>query len=359
MRRAASCDGFTVIELLVSAAIGLLVTAAVCTLLTSGQLLAQTETERANMLQRLRVGADVLSASIRAAGAGPDGGAAPGALSRRFAPILPRRIGRLRADGEGVFRADAITTVSVAPDAIPATLAFALSPGSSDLYVDESFCGSGSACGISAGDTIAVFDRYGRFDLLSVVLVDGSRVQFRHCGGGLMAEYSRGTPVVAVDAATHYLDRAANQLRRYDADASDLPAIDDVVDLRFEYVGDVEPPRSPGAAPGEANCLYDSAGRYNTSAMPRLAGAQRLVPLASSQLVDGPWCGAPSTLYDADLLRVRAVRITLRLQTSDAVMRGADAVRFRNPGPAQHSGRQVPDLTLVFDVIPRNMGFQP
>lgn len=359
MTPAATCDGFTVIELLVSAAIGLLVTAAVCTLLTSGQLLARTETERANMLQRLRVASDVLSASIRAAGAGPDGGAAPGAFSRRFAPILPRRIGRLRADGEDVFRDDAITTVSMTPDAIPATLAFALSPGSSDLYVDESFCGSGSACGISAGDTIALFDRFGRFDLLSVALVEGSRVQFRHCGAGLLAEYSRGTPVVAVDVATHYLDRAANQIRRYDGDASDVPAIDDVVDLRFEYVGDVEPPRSPRAAPGGANCLYDSAGSYDTSAMPRLAGAERLVALAPSQLVDGPWCGAPSSLYDADLLRVRAVRITLRLQTSDAVMRGADVLRFRNPGQAWHSAQQVPDLTLMFDVIPRNMGLQP
>ncbi|MCA1560392.1 MAG: type II secretion system GspH family protein [Acidobacteria bacterium] len=228
MRRADSSAGFTVIELLISAAIGLLATAAVCTLLTSGQVLARTETERASMLQRLRVGSDVLSASIRAAGAGPDGGAAPGALSRRFAPILPRRIGRLRADSEDVFRDDAITTVSVATDAIPATLAFALPPGSSELYVDESFCGSGSACGISTGDTVAVFDSHGRFDFLSVLLVEGSRVQVRHCGGGLTAGYSRGTPVVAVDVATHYLDRAANQIRRYDGDASDAPSIDDV-----------------------------------------------------------------------------------------------------------------------------------
>ncbi|MCA1560393.1 MAG: hypothetical protein LC804_09050 [Acidobacteria bacterium] len=64
-------------------------------------------------------------------------------------------------------------------------------------------------------------------------------------------------------------------------------------------------------------------------------------------------------MYDADLLRVRAVRITLRLQTSDTVMRGADALRFRNPGQALHSGQQVPDVTLMFSVIPRNLELQP
>jgi len=58
--------------------------------------------------------------------------------------------------------------------------------------------------------------------------------------------------------------------------------------------------------------------------------------------------------FDGDLLRIRRVRVTLRAQAADRVVRGAgpeDAV----PGLATASGAMVPDIEVTFDVTPRNL----
>ena len=54
------------------------------------------------------------------------------------------------------------------------------------------------------------------------------------------------------------------------------------------------------------------------------------VPLPASMLTDGPWCPAETSTdgddmpnkFDADLLRVRQVRVTLRVQVANDVLRG-------------------------------------
>jgi hypothetical protein len=87
------------------------------------------------------------------------------------------------------------------------------------------------------------------------------------------------------------------------------------------------------------------------------AAADPLVDLDPARLTDGPWCpdAASPARYDADLLRIRRVRVTLRLQAAAAALRGIGP-RFARPGTSSDGTRVVPDVQVSFDVTPRNMG---
>ena len=54
-------------------------------------------------------------------------------------------------------------------------------------------------------------------------------------------------------------------------------------------------------------------------------------------------------------LRVRKIRVTIRIQTPNAVLRGTDPLLFLNPGSAKSGQRFVPDLITRFEVSPRNV----
>jgi hypothetical protein len=128
--------------------------------------------------------------------------------------------------------------------------------------------------------------------------------------------------------------------------------IDNVVGLTFAYFGDPDPPTSPKPPLGTANCLYDAAGVLLPA--PTLAGSVSLVPLPLAMLSDGPWCGTGSSAFDVDLLRVRLVRVTLRVQAASPVFRGLGTA-FARPGVSRSSYRAVPDGILTFDVAPANL----
>src|SRR3712207_8894933 len=55
-----------------------------------------------------------------------------------------------------------------------------------------------------------------------------------------------------------------------------------------------------------------------------------------------------TTLFrsDPDLLRIRKIKVTLRVQVAAESLRGSDPVLFRNPGVARESARQVPDYVV-------------
>jgi len=92
-------------------------------------------------------------------------------------------------------------------------------------------------------------------------------------------------------------------------------------------------------------------------------GGLALAPLAAESLTDGPWCpdAASANRYDADLLRIRKIRVTLRLQTGNAALRGAGSLAagpdamFVTPGAAKSVSKSVPDRAIQFDVSPRNL----
>jgi prepilin-type N-terminal cleavage/methylation domain-containing protein len=172
------------------------------------------------------------------------------------------------------------------------------------------------------------------------------------------------------------------QLMSYAGGVSpDVPVVDNVVGLAFEYFGDPKPPTLllpltdlvgpwttygpkpsleivPSYAAGE-NCVFalDESGA-SVPRLPALAPPDvSLVPLAAAQLTDGPWCpdAAASDRWDADLLRVRAVLVTLRVQAAAAALRGPAGVLFARAGTSQAAGRRVPDLEIRVRVAPRNL----
>jgi len=119
-----------------------------------------------------------------------------------------------------------------------------------------------------------------------------------------------------VDASrTYYLRSAAPgtfQLMQYDGGLSDLPMLDHVVRLSFDYFG-------PATASGP------------------------LIRLEPATLVDGPWIeDAAHRVFDADLLRVREVRATVRLESTDPLLR-----------------RLVPDEEIVLHMAMRNVAAGP
>ena len=142
---------------------------------------------------------------------------------------------------------------------------------------------------------------------------------------------------------------------RYDGDSTEIALVDDVVDLQFQYFGDPNPPKLPKPLAGTANCLYDAAGNY-TAGMTTLAAQDgSFAELTKAILTDGPYCGSGSNEFDADLLRVRKVRVQLRVQAAKASLRGTDPALFKKPGSAPGGVRYVPDYRVAFEVTPRNL----
>ena len=186
--------------------------------------------------------------------------------------------------------------------------------------------------------------------------------------------------VVPSESHTYHLKQDVEgiwQLMQYDGHLSDQPAVEDVIAIQFEYFGSGDPPMTSLNANGDVRVTYgplppppaiddpadvwgagenctiaNDTGRY----VPRLQnlGAGE-VPIGQALLVDGPWCpdAAHAFRFDADLLRVRRVRVHLRLQAARP-FRGLPGVWFANGGSAGDPWRSVPDEDVTLDVMPRN-----
>jgi hypothetical protein len=161
--------------------------------------------------------------------------------------------------------------------------------------------------------------------------------------------------------------------------AQSVPVVDNVVGVVFRYLGDPEPPSlvptaaaepvtSYGPAPpplgvqsdptwpaGE-NCTFAvvDAGGGLFAQVPRMArlsgssdGAVELFDPARSGtlLSDGPWCpgAAAPNRWDADLLRVRRVTITLRVQHKQLGFVG---------------GAAADPIEVTIGIAPRNLGLR-
>lgn len=117
--------------------------------------------------------------------------------------------------------------------------------------------------------------------------------------------------VLGIATTTYYWKRDTLQLMQYDGGRSDLPMIDHVVGLTFDYL-------APSSTPGSS-----------------------LVTVDPGTLTDGPWAeDATHGRYDTDVLRICEVRIHLRLQATAASLR-----------------RFVPDDEIVVHAALRNSLF--
>jgi prepilin-type N-terminal cleavage/methylation domain-containing protein len=355
MRRDA---GFTLTEVLISTAIMLVVTSAIFTLTNPAQGTTQAQPEVADMQQRMRMGTEILFRELVMAGAGPYQGASTGSLINFIAPVLPRRTGSISPDatrGTASFKTDAITIAYIPNTASQTTISSPMPNVSAELKVNgQSNCPQGQQlCGFTVGMSVIIFDSSGNFDNFTVTQVQDAAGHLQHRGQQFSVAYETGAQVTQIVTYTYYLDRTTNQLRRYDGGDIDVPIVDNVADLRFDYFGDPQPPRLPKPPPGTANCLYDAAGNYlNHPVLPATDGS--LAILTQAMLTDGPYCGGGTNEFDVDLLRIKKIRVTMRMQVATPSLRGGTD-RDGNLRTVSSAERYVPDYIVTFEVTPRNL----
>jgi hypothetical protein len=202
--------------------------------------------------------------------------------------------------------------------------------------------------------------------------------------------FKSGSTIVKAVSRTYFLKAdaatATYQLMRYDGSTgSDVPVVDHLVGLSFEYYGDPQPPiftaiaagsiepaatYGPGPPPSGVQTSAYPAGENCTftrdpasgQPVPRLSalgtpGQVTLTRLTSVQLTDGPWCpdAMAANRFDADLLRIRKVAVTLRAESAVDSLRGPSGALFARSGTARSSTRWVPDQELRFEVSPPNL----
>jgi type II secretory pathway pseudopilin PulG len=364
-------SGFTVAELLIAGTLVLLLMTGLAAVVGPSYATSRAQAAATDVRLRLRAASEALSADLRAAGSGPVNGVFGRALGAVTPTVFPYCLGS-RGDPAGTVRADALALISVAGAA--AELADPFVPGSGVARMSAtSGCPAGDpSCGVSAGVPVLLIDLSGQADLFTVTAVTGQWLSLAPRGATSGRPFPAGSPLIPVTVACYHLQPgvAADglQLMAGDGDTWDLPLVDHLLGLTIELLGDPRPPRlgslgtSPRAAtygpvppldgaddprddwPAGENCTFLAVGGVQQSRMPTLSssGAAGLVPLAAASLTDGPWCpdaSAPNR-YDADLLRVRAVRVTIRAEAPAAGVRAADQLVVFNVVPrALQAGR--------------------
>jgi pilin/secretion family protein with methylation motif len=381
--------GFTVIEMLISVAIMMMITGATFTLMNPAQGMYSAQPQVMDMQQRLRLGVDTLAKDLMMAGGGTYQGSNTGSLVNYFAPIVPYRIGNITPDPAGSFFTDRLTLMYVPATAAQTSIRDDMPKASAEVKVNaQPGCPKNdNLCGFHQGMMVLIFDSTGAYETFQVTEVQDPALHLQHRGQDFQKAYSAGSSISQVAAYTYWLkldDVAGNyQLMKYDGYQSDMPIIDNVVGLSFEYYGDPNPAYlRPGMLPATTygpappalgvdndadlwgageNCAFQVVGGLQVPRMASLGSANgRLVKLTQEQLTDGPWCPDQnfSAKYDVDLFRIRRVRVSLRVQVADASLRGgvgSEAGLFTKFGTSKGGERFVPDQEIKFDIAPRNM----
>ena len=382
-------DGFSIVELLLALLLTATVTATIFALLHPASAVFPAQTETSDLQQRLRVAADTLHRELASVGSGASRGALAGPLVSRFAPVLPYRVVS-NADPPGSFKTDTVTLIYV-PDGAAEVMTdtpMAAVSGAVAVHTADGCAPVGLLCGFANGMNVLLYDDVGSFELFTVTGANGSSLTLQHGSADSTYVYQPGSALVQVVSRTYYLRRDpvmnADQLMRADGNGGpDVPVVDHVVGLTFEYYGDPQPPALHGASlglaaawttygpkppplgvqttaypPGE-NCVFLEDG--TSTPAPRIgtlgAGGPTLARLTAAQLTDGPWCPSPlhPGRFDADLLRVRRIGVTVRTQSGTAERRGPAGALFTHGGTARSALGLVPDLEARFQVAPRNL----
>ena len=346
--------GFSLVEMTIALAIMLVVTGAIFAVMNPAYGAFHSQPEAIDMHQRLRVAVDAISRDLTMAGAG---------TGKYFASVLPFRRGALSPDSPARYFDDRISILYV-PAGAAETMLSAPTDGGNIVNV-------AATGGFAPNALVAIFNEAGLYDTFRVEALQDVPPALVHTRGALSKTYGVGATVVQVVSATYWMREdtraGTSELMKYDGRQTDLPIADDVVGLAFEHYGDPSPPmvRKPlsepvgpwtsyGPKPPEVdvddpatpvygrgeNCTF-AAIDGSTVVRPEMLnlGSASLVRLDKRQLTDGPWCPDPSNpdRFDADLLRIRRVRVKLRVRASR---------RFIHP---------LRDHDITFDVTPRNL----
>jgi prepilin-type N-terminal cleavage/methylation domain-containing protein len=395
-----SAKGFTLVELLVAMVIVVAVMAAVLAVIDPVQVMYRSQPEMADMHQRLRVVADTLTRALGEAGRGVDGGAIGGPLVRVLPPVMPYRVGDVQNDtAAGVFyRPDSVSVLGAVRGAGPTTVARVLTPGVQDLEVEVlPNCADVAAdflCGVTPGLRVLLYDVDGRRDVVTVTSVLGRVLQVHKQGGLLMSRYDSGhAQLVPIELQTFSLKTnaaaATYQLMHDDGRAAAFPVADNVVGLRFRYLGAATTPALTGVSslagpsrvettygphppragtddlddawPAGENCVIAMFDGVQVPRLDVLGGGRGLAELTPAQLTDGPWCpdAASPDRFDADLLRIRRIRVEVRVQAAQPSFRGPAGALFAHAGVAVRADQMLPDQMVDVDVTPPNLQVGP
>jgi len=386
-------EGFSLVELLLASLITVIVVAGAFELAAPAQRLFQAQPEAADMQQRMRVAVDALRRDLVMAGAGTYAGPALGPLNDVVAPVMP-----LRAFGDipdqaknAFFRSDAISFLYVPSTPSQTRLSAPLAPGALDPLIETPhncpLTTSQQVCGFASGDRVLLTNTSGDWGIYNVDQVVSGGMTLLHRGQPSSASYPVGSALSAIRAGSYFLKNdiagGTYQLMRHDGWTTELPVVDEVVALEFRYFGAALPPQLTGAPldvtpgpwttygpppppiaitrgswPAGENCIFAVVNGAHVARLTTIApGGVTLVELTSATLTDGPWC--PDSIspnrFDADLLRVRRIHVSLRVQSALASLRGPAGVLFAHGGTARAGDRYVPDLVTQFDITPRNL----
>jgi type II secretory pathway pseudopilin PulG len=307
-------DGFTLVEILLAGTLMFIVTGVLLQLAATTQRTVGTQGELAELQQRQRVAVNAIYRDLLLAGAGPSQGPHRGPLADVFAPIVPARLGARQPDAEMSHHSDRISIVYVPDSASQTVLTVGMGAPDAPLAIDAGWpgCPPDGVCGFSAGDRALIMDvsGTGAHEMFTVGAASGGQLSTRDAA--LLRSYPAGSAVVAVVHRVYYLDRPNKRLMAYDGGQSEGPVIDNVTDLNFRYYawsGDIMRPV--------------------------------LRILSAVELTDGPAGGVPPNRFDADLLRIGRIRVSMTIETAVPLI-----------GPEARQGRRQ----VTFDVTPRNMG---
>jgi hypothetical protein len=376
-------EGFSLVELVVSTALVLLTLAALFGAMHPAYGAFRAAPETMDAQQRLRVVIDLLSKEVSSAGGGVQQGPHAGPLNDWFAAVLPLRQGRRNADPPGTYKTDTITIVHVNSGAAQTTIAVPLPARTGTVQVAlDAGCSPGDpVCGFRAGMSVLVFDDTGSYDLFTITSIQGNTLSLDHDMPDSGKIYAPAiSRIVEASSRTYYLkaDLANDmyRLERYDgAGGADVPVVDHLVALRFAYLADPQPPVAikspidpagpwttygPKAPASGDNCIFAAGAPLPLSRLPVLnGGAPDLVPLTAADLTDGPWCPtatAPNR-FDADLLRVRSIVVTARVEAGSRALRGPAGILFARGGTSR-DGAFVPDQEVTFEIAPKNLSLR-
>jgi hypothetical protein len=383
--------GFSLLELIISMGVMLTVTASIFSLMNPTQGTFSAQPEVSDMQQRLRVATDTLYKDLVMAGGGAYQGSRSGSMIFYFASVMPYRQGTLNDDPPGTFRDDIITIMYVPPTSAQTSLRRKNGnslTNSSEINVnpDPGCPADDPLCGFKEGMTMLMYDDSGNYDTFTVTQVQESgQIKLQHNNDKIQypdyksteEDPNSPTKIVQANYFEYYLNTTTNQLMFYDGSGNpDVPIADNVVGLKFEYFGDPQPPswltptktasdtKGPWTTYGPkplasniANCIFTAASPPG-SVMPSLGPqGSGLVKLTAAQLTDGPWCPTAASLnrWDADLLRIRKIAVTVRVQAANSALRGPAGPLFTRGGSSRGGERWVPDQEIRFSVSPRNL----
>jgi hypothetical protein len=321
-------------------------TALVFPLVARGASLARLAPEVADLDQRMRVLDSLLHRVLESAGAGAPSAALTPTFAGRVPGIFPALRGVLSGDAPNAAFPDRVTVLVGEAGGWDVALASSMLSASSPLFLLLGPpCPVGDArCSFRNGDTAVLNDRLGYFDLLRITNATGPVLAYQPSSLTRTYQLADDSRLVRASIRQLRFDGAKGQVRFGDGLGNEAPVMDGVVSVAFAFQGVAEPPKGVTPPLGTPSCLTNADGSPRLPVLPGAVGG--LVGLPLTIFTDGPFCGGGAMVYDADLFRIRRVRVRIGIVDQNAL-----------PGqwPWSPLARSGPTREVTVDVAPRNL----